>query len=96
VSLGEWIWSLIVTSLPFVGLIFTLVFAFGDAKPSKKNYFRASLILAAATTALAVIFMIVLIAIAANVSVPDNGGIFDTSEAPGAALIFSRIRELLK
>lgn len=96
VSLGEWIWSLIVTSLPFVGIIFTLIFAFGDAKPSKKNFFRARLILAVAATVLAVIVTVVLVAVLAGIDTPDHGGVFDTSESPGAALIFSGIKELLK
>jgi len=47
VTLGDWIVTMILTSLPIVGFVMILVWAFGDgAKPSKKNYARAVIIMA--------------------------------------------------
>ena len=47
VSMGEWIVTMILSSIPLVGLIMILVWAFGGgAKPSKKNYARAMIIMA--------------------------------------------------
>lgn len=47
VSLGDWIVTMILSGIPIVGLIMILVWAFGEgAKPSKKNYARAVIIMA--------------------------------------------------
>ena len=47
VSMGEWIVTMILSSIPLIGLIMILVWAFGGgAKPSKKNYARAMIIMA--------------------------------------------------
>ena len=47
VSLGDWIVTMILSGIPIVGLIMILVWAFGGgAKPSKKNYARALIIVA--------------------------------------------------
>jgi len=47
VSLGDWIVTMILSGIPIVGLIMILVWAFGGgAKPSKKNYARALIIMA--------------------------------------------------
>ena len=46
VSLGDWIVTMILSSIPIVGLIMILVWAFGgSAKPSKKNFARALIIM---------------------------------------------------
>lgn len=46
VSLGEWLWSILIMFVPVVGLAAAFIFAFGDStKPSKKNFFRAVLII---------------------------------------------------
>ena len=59
VSLGEWLWSLLLLFVPVVGFIVSFVFAFGDAKPSKKNFFRALLIIELIAFVLIVVFVIV-------------------------------------
>ena len=47
VSMGDWIVTMILSSIPIVGIIMILVWAFGGgAKPSKKNYARAMIIMA--------------------------------------------------
>ncbi|MBQ9544575.1 MAG: hypothetical protein IJV00_05565, partial [Clostridia bacterium] len=56
VSLGEWLWSLLLLFVPIVGTVAVFIFAFGDSKPSKKNFFRALLIIAL----IAVVFVTVL------------------------------------
>ena len=47
VSLGDWVGTLILTGIPVVSFIMLLVWAFGDnTKLSKKNFARATLIIA--------------------------------------------------
>lgn len=46
VSVGNWIITLILTSIPLVGFIMLLVWAFGNNTPvSKSNYAKATLIM---------------------------------------------------
>lgn len=57
VFLKEWIWTLIVTVIPVVNIVMAFVWAFGGGtKPSKRNFFKAYLILAAAGLILSVVF----------------------------------------
>ena len=45
VSVGEWIITFIIFSIPIVGFIMLFVWGFGDnTKPSKRNWARAMLI----------------------------------------------------
>jgi len=45
VSVGEWIVTFIIFSIPIIGFIMLFVWAFGDnTKPSKRNWARAMLI----------------------------------------------------
>jgi hypothetical protein len=47
VSVGDWFVTILLSSIPMVGFIMLLVWAFGGgAKESKKNYARAALIFA--------------------------------------------------
>lgn len=47
VSLGDWIITLIVLAIPFVGIVMMFVWAFSSGThPSKQNYCRAALVLA--------------------------------------------------
>ena len=59
VSMGDWIVTMILTGIPIVGLIMILVWAFGGgAKPSKRNYARAALIMAIIGVVLSILSMI--------------------------------------
>jgi fatty acid desaturase len=53
VSMGEWVWTLILCAIPGVNIVMAFVWAFGGAKPSKRNLFRAWLLLALAGIVLA-------------------------------------------
>lgn len=56
VSVGEWIGALIISAIPIVGLVMSLVWAFGsNAKPSKRNFFRAQLLLAVIVTGVCIV-----------------------------------------
>ena len=45
VSVGNWMWTMVVMCIPVVSLVMCFVWAFGGAVvPSKRNYFRAVLI----------------------------------------------------
>jgi hypothetical protein len=57
VSLGDWIITLIVLAIPIVGIVMLFVWAFsGSTPPSKQNYCRAALILAAVVFVLWLVF----------------------------------------
>lgn len=59
ISLGEWIITFIITSLPIIGFIMLLVWAFGtDAKTSKKNWARAALIMAVVGAVISIILTV--------------------------------------
>lgn len=60
VTLGDWIVTMILSGIPIVGLIMILVWAFGGgAKPSKKNYARAVIIMAIIGIVLGIVFGII-------------------------------------
>ena len=57
VSLGDWIVTLIVLAIPIVGIVMLFVWGFsGSTHPSKQNYCRAALILAAVFLVLWLLF----------------------------------------
>ena len=43
VSVGSWMFMLLVTALPIIGLIMIIVWAFTGDNETRKNYFRAIL-----------------------------------------------------
>ena len=56
-TIGDWLITLIITYIPFVGLIMLFVWAFGDgAHPSKKTWAQAVLIMVAISIILAIVF----------------------------------------
>ncbi|EIP98558.1 hypothetical protein OpiT1DRAFT_03016 [Opitutaceae bacterium TAV1] len=58
VSIGDWILTFILMSLPLVGLFFLFYWAFSDSTaPSKKNYCRAALILFVIGIGLGLLFL---------------------------------------
>ncbi len=61
VSMGEWMISLLLISIPCVGVIMMFVWAFGKSqKKSKSNYFKASLLYVAIIIAIHVALYIVM------------------------------------
>lgn len=57
VSIGNWIITLILTSIPLVGFIMLLVWAFGNNTPvSKSNYAKATLIMMVIGLILVILF----------------------------------------
>ena len=59
VSLGDWVITLIVLAIPIVGIVMMFVWGFsGSTHPSKQNYCRAVLILAAVFFVLWLLFAI--------------------------------------
>lgn len=61
VSVGDWFVTMLLTSIPMVGFIMLLVWAFGGgAKESKKNYARAALIFALVGAAIGIIVTIIM------------------------------------
>ena len=56
-SVGSWMLTLLVSSIPVIGVIYLLVLAFGSgAAPSKRNFARATLIWALIALAVTVVF----------------------------------------
>jgi len=67
VSVKDWVITILITSLPLIGLIMLFVWAFGDgAQPSKKNWAIATLIWYAIAIVLVIIFFVVFGAIIAS------------------------------
>lgn len=61
VSVGEWIVTMIILAIPIVNLVMLFVWGFGsDAKPSKKNYAKAILIVMAVMFVLGIFIFVVL------------------------------------
>ena len=56
VSLKEWLITLLILIIPLVNIIMCFVWAFGDGKESKKNFFKAYLIFTAIMLVLSIIF----------------------------------------
>lgn len=61
VSVKEWIISLLIMSVPILGLIMMFVWALGGgAKESKSNFFKAQLIMAVIATVISIIAFLLL------------------------------------
>ncbi|MCD4829520.1 MAG: hypothetical protein K8R90_08865 [Candidatus Cloacimonetes bacterium] len=61
--MGDWMITIVLTSLPLVGLILLFVWAFsGDTKPSKANWAKATLLWAAIIFVLTALFYAVMAA----------------------------------
>jgi ABC-type multidrug transport system permease subunit len=58
ISMKEWMITLLIMIIPVVNIIMMFVFAFGEGNPSKKNYFKASLLFAAIILAIYILIMI--------------------------------------
>jgi hypothetical protein len=60
VSVGDWVLTLIIFSVPLLNIIFLLYWALSDsAAPSKKNYCRACLLFLAIGVACGLLFLFV-------------------------------------
>lgn len=61
VSVGEWIIASILAPIPIVGTILLFIWAFGEkAKPSKKTWARAMLVLMVVAIILSIVFYVTL------------------------------------
>ncbi len=60
VSILDWVLTMIVMAIPCVNVIMLFVYAFTGDKESKKNFFKARLILIAASIIASIIFWVVL------------------------------------
>lgn len=58
VGLGEWMWTLLVASIPLVGFVMMFVFAFASEKKSKRSFFQAALIWSAIGLVLGIVMMV--------------------------------------
>lgn len=59
VSFGEWMLTMLIMLIPCVNIIMMFVWAFGDGKKSKSNYFKASLVWALISIVASVIIVAV-------------------------------------
>lgn len=58
ISVGDWLITLIISSIPLVGIIMLFVWSFSnDTNPTKANWAKATLILIAIVLLLSIIFM---------------------------------------
>lgn len=76
-TVGNWVATIILTNLSFIGLILLFVWGFSDNVPTaKKNYCRAMLIMQAITLGLIIILMIILSAAGASIFNSINSGYY--------------------
>ena len=63
-SFGEWIITLILTAIPLVNIVVLLYWAFGaNVNLNKKNFSRATLVIAAVGVVIAIIFNVIFAAL---------------------------------
>ena len=56
VSVKEWLITMLIMSIPIVNFVMTFVWAFGsNTKPSKANFFKASILMAVITIAVIIV-----------------------------------------
>ena len=58
VSFGDWMLSLLLMMIPCVNIVMMFVFAFGNGKKSKSNFFKANLVWMLISIVLSVIIVI--------------------------------------
>ncbi|MGO4548559.1 hypothetical protein AB4Z29_27600 [Paenibacillus sp. 2TAB23] len=66
ITVKEWMITTLILIIPIVNIVMMFVWAFGEGNPTKKNYFKASLIWAAIVLVIYAIIAIILIAAAAS------------------------------
>ena len=59
VSFGEWMITLLIMMIPCVNIVMMFVWAFGNSKKSKSNYFKASLVWALISIVIMILFMVI-------------------------------------
>ena len=59
VSFGEWMITLLIMMIPCVNIVMMFVWAFGNSKKSKSNYFKASLVWALIGIVIMILFMVI-------------------------------------
>ena len=59
VSFGEWMITLLIMMIPCVNIVMMFVWAFGNGKKSKSNYFKASLVWALIGIVIMILFMVI-------------------------------------
>lgn len=69
VSTGEWMWTILVSGIPVIGLIMLFVWAFNKSEnPSKANWAKASLVWMAIMFVLMIIFFSIFINTISNIN----------------------------
>src|SRR4029453_7166843 len=66
ITVKEWMLTTLVMIIPIVNIIMMFVWAFGEGNPTKKNYFKASLLWAAIILVIYIIIFVIFIAAAAT------------------------------
>jgi succinate dehydrogenase/fumarate reductase cytochrome b subunit len=61
ISIKEWMIMMLILIIPIVNIVMMFVWAFGEGNPTKKNYFKASLIWGAIILVLYIIIFVVII-----------------------------------
>ena len=66
VSFGDWMLTMLLMMIPCVNIVMMFVFAFGNGKKSKSNFFKASLVWALISVVLSVVFGASIVAMLAS------------------------------
>lgn len=59
VTFGEWMITMLVMMIPCVNIVMMFVWAFGNGKKSKSNYFKAALVWALIGIVISILFMVI-------------------------------------
>lgn len=66
VSFGDWMLTMLLMMIPCVNIVMMFVFAFGNGKKSKSNFFKASLVWTLISVVLCVVFGASIVAMLAS------------------------------
>ena len=66
VSFGDWMLTMLLMMIPCVNIVMMFVFAFGNGKKSKSNFFKASLVWVLISVVLSVVFGASIVAMLAS------------------------------
>ncbi|WP_138755142.1 hypothetical protein [Paenibacillus sinopodophylli] len=68
ITVKEWMITTLILIIPIVNIIMMFVWAFGEGNPTKKNYFKASLLWAAIILAIYAVIAVIVVAAAVSSS----------------------------
>ncbi len=60
-TMKDWIITLLIMMIPLINIIMMFVWAFGEGNPNRKNYFKATLLIAVIILGLYLVFGVIIV-----------------------------------